>query len=214
MNDERRSNAAFVIVFLEELERRVAGVGPAEAVAGKGTVRAQLAALFALESVQAGFIAAPVIGQKEDHRVLGLIQIRYSFEDVADRLVHAVDHRGINRHALVHLLLFGLVECFPGRRTFVSGTNRPALIDQPHLQLTRMALSADGIPAFEIFAAILFDVLFQGVQRPVRRGERHVQEERLIIFISTMFTNELRAVLANGGSVVKVLRKLRDRRVI
>ena len=77
-----------------------------------------------------------------------------------------------------------------------------------------MALGADGIPAFEIFAAILFDVLFQGVQRPVRRGERHVQEERLIFFISTMFTNELRAVLANGGGVVKVLRKLRDRRVI
>ena len=53
VNDERRSDAAFVIVFLEELERRVAGVSPAEAVAGKGTVRAQLSAIFALEPVQA-----------------------------------------------------------------------------------------------------------------------------------------------------------------
>ena len=48
------------------------------------------------------------------------------------------------------------------------------------------------------------------MQRPVRCGERHVQKERLLVVIGTMFANELR-MLANGDSVIKILRKLRDR---
>ena len=61
MGNEWRGNATLMIVLLEKLEWRVAGVGPAETVAGKGTVGANLATLFSLETEQARFIAPSII---------------------------------------------------------------------------------------------------------------------------------------------------------
>ena len=143
-----------------------------------------------------------------------MFHIGHGLEDGADRLIHAIDHRRINGHTLIHLLALGLVHGVPRRCPLVTSTNRPALIDKPHFQLPCVSLFPDFVPTFHVFAAIFFDILLQRMQRPVWRGERHIQEERLIIITRAMVADKLGAVLADGGSVVKILWEFCDRLII
>lgn len=124
----------------------------------------------------AAFFARAVIRKEQDQGLVvqaGLLQVRHQFPDV---LIHPIDHRRIDGHLQIHLVLLGFVQPVPGRNAFGGRRKLPVRMDQAQFDLAPIALAAQLFPAHAIPAAVPVDVFFMRLERPVRRIVSQVQE--------------------------------------
>ena len=115
MHEERRRRTAFVGEVLVEPERRAAGIGPGFAVAVGVFVVALLDVIKISASEHAALLAGAVVGEEQDQRVVESAALVEIVDQLADILVDAIDHRGVDRHLEIHLVLLFLVERIPCR---------------------------------------------------------------------------------------------------
>ena len=98
MYDQRRGSAAFVNPGFVPAKRRVRASGPtrpqAQITAGRTGRSIGIVPIIADHDLG----TRPVVGQKENHRVLKRPHRFELSENAADLLIHAVDHRGMDRH--------------------------------------------------------------------------------------------------------------------
>ena len=176
--------------------------------------------------------ARAVVRDEHDHRVVVGIHLLELAKDAADLLVHAVDHGGVDGHlgALEALLLGG--EGLPGNgaRDFAGADARGQVlggevpvgpdvgvelgertVHQPHLAHAGVALGPGFVPAFGETVLILVDVLLQGVQGEVRRGEGQVQIEGILGMILGVAFEELNGVLPDGRGGIEAVAQLAAR---
>lgn len=128
--------------------------------------------------------AGAVVRQEEDQGVLVLAALLEIGDDVTDRLIHAVDGRGINRHAAREISASVGGQRVPRRVVFIGPTSlhvdevaghhasrreREVLRHQTQLFLPVQARLADYIPALGIKRLVFVDFRFGRLQRKMPR---------------------------------------------
>ena len=101
----------------------------------------------------------------------------------ADVVVHPVDHGGVDLHAAgrQRLLLSSHARPTPARRRRRPGARRRRARHRPSRLQRGQSLLAQGVRAGVVAAAILRNGLLGRLQRPVRRLERQIGEERPVV---------------------------------
>ena len=222
VGDEGRRDAAFVQAGLVAAKGCVGGIGPAGAVGGAAgargaPARARRSGLVhgrerAAAEIRVGFGAAAVVGEEKDERVFELPALAQVRDQAADIVIHAVDLGRVHGHAIVELRVFLGLECIPSARTVVARGELRVSRHDAELTLAGEALLAEPVPTAAVAAGEFLDILVARVQRPVRRGEGEVEEERLC---ARMLAEELDRVVREGvGDVIVLLRGRGERRVI
>ena len=119
MDDERRRDAPFVREMLVATKRRVRERRP---VLAEKDSRTAAAGILAFSERRAGPLGvATVVGQQHDDRVVQLATFFESFDQRADALIEPVDHRRIDRHDVVEVILVLVAERVPLRHIGGSG---------------------------------------------------------------------------------------------
>ncbi len=121
------------------------------------------------------FVAA-VVGEEHDDGVVNETEFFERVEQAADVLVHAVNLRRIERHAVRHLLPPLRGHVVPRRHVLIARTQPPGTQSQARLALPRQAFGAQRVPAGRVTVAIFLHVFGQRVQRPVRRVVGEIEE--------------------------------------
>ena len=144
--------------------------------------------------------AAAVVLQIKNQRILELplrLQLR---DDAPNALVHAVELRGVNLHAtcLERLVLHV--------RPLLSGRDLgPFLVEQAELFQLRPPRRAHRLEARVVAALVFGNVRIFRVQRPVRGGERGVEEERLRLLFACVVADKFHRVIRDRVGVIKFL---------
>ena len=122
--------------------------------------------------------AGAVVGQEEDEGVVERGGALERADHAPDRAIHRRDHRGIDLHpAGLPLAVGGLVPRGDGG---IARRQHSVVGHDPELALALEARGAQLVPAGVEPSAIVLDVLRLRLHRPVRRGEREIEEERAI----------------------------------
>ena len=163
-----------------------------------------------VRSAPVAFRATAVVLEIKNQRVLELPLCLQLSNDAPDALVHAVELRRVNLHATALERLVLHVVPLVGRRR-----RGPPVVEQAELLQLRPARRAHWFVAPVVAALVFRDVRILRVQRPVRSGERGVEEERLRPLLTPVLTDELHRLVCDGIGVVKLLglipRVIRDR---
>ncbi len=131
-------------------------------------------------------------------------------DDTPHAAVHDFDLSGVDFHApLLPLLVLRLP---PRRHPGIAGRERPTVFDEPHADHPCVALPAERVPARGVAALIAGNVFLRRVQRPVRRGESHVEEERILP--AAVAVDVADGVIGDGVGVVEVRRIRLDQLVV
>ena len=101
-------------------------------------------------------------------------------DEIADGLVHAMDHGGIHGHDVIEAILFGGRQCLPTLDRLGTRRGCPRGFDDTQLPLARDALITERVPACLVSAAKLRDLLGGRLQREVRRVVAEMQVKRLL----------------------------------
>ena len=135
----------------------------------------------------------PVVGEKDDQRVVERVQPLEVRDHPPDVPVQPVDHRGVDRHLQVQRVLLGGAQACPGPvavdvaavrtaegvdvvlRRAQAGVRRK----DPQLAHPLVAGRAHGVPALQVGTAVARDVLLARLQRIVADVVGQVQEEGL-----------------------------------
>ena len=212
---------------LVEPERRVGHVGPSHsialvgvlrsghqfgdvaeddflAVAGVGTREHQLVDHLLHRDILGNVLGAgPVVGEKDDERVVESPGVFERLEDAADPLVHAVHLRRVHLHATQQpFLVPGIL---PGRLGRVAAGELPGGVDDPHVDQARKSRLAKLVPSRVEASLVPGDVLLVRVQRPVRRGVGDVLKERRVGVAGLVRTNLACGLVADGVGVEEIL---------
>ena len=163
-----------------------------------------------VRSAPVAFRATAVVLEIKNQRVLELpLRLQLS-NDASDALVHAVQLRGIDLHAAALERLVLRVVPLVGRRR-----RGPPVVEQAQLLQLHSPRRAHWFVAPVVATIVFRDVRILRVQRPVRSGERGVEEERLRPLLTPVLTDELHRLVCDGIGVVKLLglipRVIRDR---
>lgn len=202
--DQRRADAPFVAVVLVEPKRRVAGIGPAAAVAvicfgvsHRGQIIAPMECVLGSAAlVEAKWIplsASAVVAEEQDQCVVEFAALAQVIDDAADVAIHARDHPGVDRHPSCQVRAAIFVERVPSgvhagalkvlaRLVRTQRRKRRFLANESQLDLPRVPLLAQFVPADLVRRGILRDIVGLSVQRKVRRVERQVLKPRLLRF--------------------------------
>jgi hypothetical protein len=146
------------------------------AAAGDG----RFGGLFEAAADVVAFVAAAVIGEEEDEGIIEAAGLLEGVEDAADALVHGIDHGGVDGHAEVPFLAFLLGDGVPGGDFGVAGGEGPAFVDEAGGGETFVAFGAELVPSFHVLAAVLLDVLGQGMEGPMGGGVGEVEGEGFV----------------------------------
>jgi hypothetical protein len=82
----------------------------------------------------------------------------------------------------------------------------PAGVEEPEFAHPGDARGADRVVAGVVLAAVLGEVGRLGVHRPVRRGVRHVHQERPVRVVARVLPDEAHGVVADRVGVVELIR--------
>ena len=176
VHDERRRDAAFMLVLFIEAEGGVAEVGPADVVApvGFGVPRFEFFATGAVEG------AGSVVGTEHDEGVVVEAFFLQILNEAADVLVEDIDHGGVDFHAVFFPLFFLWRKAVPGGDVGGAGGEFPLGGEEAGFDLFLVAAFAEDAPAFGVFAFVFFDVGFGGLEGVVGSVVGAVEEEGLI----------------------------------
>ncbi len=120
-------------------------------------------------------------------------------DERADSAIHPVDLCGVCLHPPQ---LPGLVlRVLPGGLARIALAERRVLLQQARRDHPRQAPFSQLVPAIVVPAVVGGDVLLVRVQRPVRRSERRVQEERPVAVVPDVLADELRALVGDRVGV-------------
>lgn len=203
--DERGGDAAFVDPGLKHAEGGIGGVGPGAAVAGEGVGGAGdggFRGFFEATADIGAFVTASVIGEEEDEGIIEAAGLLEGVEDAADALVHGIDHGGVNGHPEVPFLAFFLGQGIPGGDFGVAGGEGPAFVDEAGGGEPFVAFGAELVPSFHVLAAILLDVLGEGMEGPVGGGVGEIEGEG---FVFRGFADHAGGVIGEGVGHVEAL---------
>src|SRR5690349_3004339 len=85
---------------------------------------------------------------------------------------------------------------------------RRVFVDDAEVDHALVPVLAEDIPTALIFRKILFDVLFRRMQRPMRRGESHVEEEWF--WVQRKIADVIRSAVSNGVGEEIIGREIGD----
>lgn len=204
--DERRGDAAFVVVVLVLAEGRVLQKGPAFAAepVGGGLSRITLGA-----AVWAGLGVAAVVAHEEDERVFQDAALFEAVHEIADGLIHAMHGGGIDGHEVVKAVLLLRCVVFPQLDGGRAWRFFPRGIHDAEFLLAGDAGIAQGSPAVFVFAAKFGDGIRWCLEREMRRVVAEVQVKRLLL--GERLINELQAI---GGPQISRIPILRQTRIV
>lgn len=147
-----------------------------------------------------GFGATAVILQEKDERVVvDLLAFQFS-DHAAYALVHAINHCGIDFHTAGFERLVLHIAPFLGLWGEI-----PFRVDDAELFQAFPAHVAGGLVAAVVFAFVFGDVGFLGVHGPVGGGVGEVDEERLVLMLLGVVSDEARGVICERVRVVILL---------
>ena len=202
VGDERRGDAALVVVVLIPAEGRVLQKRPALADKHGGL---RVAGIRTVETTgHTGLRVAPVVGEKQDESVVEFAAFAQSGHEAADRGVHVGEGGGENRHHVIVAVLLPRTEAGPRRDALGAGRERPRGVDEPGGKLPGVAGRAELVPAVSELAAEARDLGGGGLEREVRRVVREIEEERF--FRGAGFVDEAQAVVGPEVGGIPFLR--------
>src|SRR3546814_9027007 len=95
--------------------------------------------------------------------------------DLADILIHSVNHRGIDFHLSRFNLSLGRAELAPGCRVRPQGRGRDVVTDQAQSLHSRQPVTPKRVPSVIITTLVLSDQVRRRLQRRMR-SEEHTSE--------------------------------------
>ena len=125
------------------------------------------------------FGTGPVVMEVDDEGVVELLCFFEGLDDIADSLVHVVDHRGVDRHVAdtPWLVVYGV----PWLDAILERGEGPAfLVNDAHFEHAGVALVAQLLPAALIHLDVFLNGFLGSVDGPVGGGEGDVLKERLV----------------------------------
>ena len=152
-----------------------------------------------------------VVGHEQDEGVVELALLAQVIDDPADVPVHALDHRRVDLHGSCGNLLLFIAQRVPLRAELNQRVRFDVCLDQTQCLEFFQAFEAQHLRAGVITATVFLDDLGRCLQRPVRRGEGQVSEERpgLIAFLEV-----LQQLVAEGIGGIEILRQLVNKLIV
>ena len=208
--DQRSGDASLVNPHFVSAERSIADLRPRGSAALEGVAGARhdcgVVAPANLErSVLPGgrrffddLGRRSVVGEEQYQRV-----VRKLPEYFADVLIEPVDLRRIYRHSLdLPFFVRSFGPCWHDR---VARRQRPLFADHAEIDLTPVAAGPRLVPTRAEDVPVLCDLRFEGVQRPVRRGEWNVQKEGIVRTLSLVLVEKTDRIFGDSICVEEPL---------
>ena len=125
--------------------------------------------------------ARAVVRTKEKQRVLPLALRLELGDDTTDLGVHHFHHRRKYLHAISLPLTLIRTQAFPCGDVGRPRAELEFFWNDPELELFGVTRTAQGIPAGVVGTVPFFYIFLRGVQWIMRRVERHVEQERILL---------------------------------
>ena len=124
--------------------------------------------------MKVAFRRAPIVGEENDESVLILLRFPKGLEEPSDRLVHFIDHGGIDLHAV--RLPLGILGFGPWVGAFILW-ERGVLGNETDFFEATKALLAKNFPSRVVDAFVFADGFFARMKGVVRCCEGEVKKE-------------------------------------
>jgi hypothetical protein len=183
-------------VFVEA-EGGAAGIGPSFAVTVVGFLVAFLDIVEFAAPEDAAFLAGAVIGEEEDEGILVGAGFFKKGDEFPNILIDAIDHGGVDGHLDIHFVALFLVEGMPLGDGGGARGEQSVFAEETEFFLFLEALFAEFVPADFVFAAVFGDIVFEGLEGPVRGGVGEVEKGGAIL-IYLFFFEKLDGVVGVG----------------
>ncbi len=203
ISNQGRSDAAFVDPVFVASKGGIARIGPGKPIAHIRIHPAGRQPVFSIiKAYRPTFGTAAVIGEEHYQRIFFGADFLDFVEDLADAVIHPLNLRCVDGHFQIQQFLVLFI--IPGPRRRIAWGHLPLAADKPHFYHPLIALLPQFVPALQVFAFILCDILRPGVQRPVRSGVCQVKEERF--FPPPISVDKLHGVFTEGICHIELTR--------
>ena len=188
-DDQRHPDAAFACIELEGVERRCGRAGPTRSDDAVGALCAELVdpplvlPVQPQPGAQRGVVVralGPVVGQKDEHRVVELADLLEVLDQSPYMVVHRVGHAGVDLHAPLLVLVVLCAQALP-----VAGglhrRHRRSRRYQPQRRRLVAARLAQRAPAVLVDALVLVDECARRLDRHMVGLKAKVGKEGLLV---------------------------------